>query len=78
VFAAGPGLKICEQQSVVGYRFMRSVDQFVKLDSLDVSPWSPVSIRQSKQGIALVHFLLAFIRTGAPSLAVFHFSVSMS
>jgi hypothetical protein len=78
VFAAGPGLKIREQQSVVGYRFLRLVDRFVKLNSLDVSPWSPVSIRQSEQGATLVDFLLASIRAGAPSLVVFYFLVSMS
>jgi hypothetical protein len=78
VFAASPGLKIHEQLSVVGYRFLRLVDRFVKLNSMGVSPWSPVYIRQSEQGATPVDFLLASIRAGAPSLAVFHFSVSMS
>jgi hypothetical protein len=66
VFAASPGLKIHEQLSVVGYRFLRLVDRFVKLNSLGVSPWSPVYIRQSEQGATPVDFLLASIRAGFP------------
>jgi hypothetical protein len=78
VFAAGPGLKIREQQYVLAIgscarwiHLFCSILRCVALVSTD-------SIRQSKQGTAPVDCLLASIRAGAPSLAVFRFSVRVS
>jgi hypothetical protein len=57
VFAAGPGLWIREQQSVVGYRFLRPVDRFVLLGPLDSSP----DVHLAPDALIFLH--AGFVRT---------------